>query len=39
MTLDEAIKNAEEVAKENQRIVDTGIVFGLGEMYRSMIFN
>ena len=27
MTLDEAIKQAEEVAEENQRIVDTGIVF------------
>lgn len=28
MTLDEAIKHAEEVAEENQRVVDTGIVFG-----------
>ena len=27
MTLDEAIKHAEEVAEENQRVVDTGIVF------------
>ena len=27
MTLDEAIKQAEEVAEENQRVVDTGIVF------------
>lgn len=27
MTLDEAIKYAEEVAEENQRVVDTGIVF------------
>lgn len=27
MTLDEMIKQAEEVAEENQRIVDTGIVF------------
>ena len=27
MTLDEAIKKAEEVAEENQRVVDTGIVF------------
>lgn len=28
MTIDEAIKHAEEVAEENQRVVDTGIVFG-----------
>lgn len=27
MTLEEAIKHAEGVAKENQRVVDTGIVF------------
>lgn len=27
MTLDEAIKYAEEIAEENQRVVDTGIVF------------
>lgn len=27
MTLDEAIKHADEVAEENQRVVDTGIVF------------
>lgn len=27
MTLDEAIKYAEEVTEENQRVVDTGIVF------------
>lgn len=27
MTLDEAIKHAEEAAEENQRVVDTGIVF------------
>ena len=27
MTLDEAIKHAEEVAEENQKVVDTGIVF------------
>ena len=27
MTLDEAIAHAEEVAKENQRVIDTGIVF------------
>ena len=27
MTLDEAIKNAEKIAEENQRIVDTGILF------------
>lgn len=27
MTLDDAIKHAEEVAEENQRVVDTGIVF------------
>jgi hypothetical protein len=27
MTLDEAIKHTEEVAKENQRVVDTGVVF------------
>ena len=27
MTIDEAIKHAEEVAEENQRVVDTGIVF------------
>lgn len=27
MTLEEAIKHAEEVAEENQRVVDTGIVF------------
>lgn len=27
MTLEEAIKNEEEVAEENQRVVDTGIVF------------
>lgn len=27
MTLDEAIKNAEDVAEDSQRIVDTGIVF------------
>ena len=28
ITLDEAIRHAEEVAEENQRVVDTGIVFG-----------
>lgn len=28
MTIDEAIKHAEEVAEENQRVVDTGIVCG-----------
>ena len=27
MTLDEAIKHAEEIAEENQKVVDTGIVF------------
>lgn len=27
MTLDEAIKHAENIAEENQRVVDTGIVF------------
>jgi hypothetical protein len=27
MTLDEAIKFVEEVAEENQRVIDTGIVF------------
>ena len=27
MTLDEAIKHEEEIAEENQRVVDTGIVF------------
>ncbi len=27
MTLDEAIKHVEEIAEENQRVVDTGIVF------------
>ena len=27
MTLDEAIKHEEEVAEENQRVVDTGIVY------------
>ena len=27
MTLEEAIKHAEEVAEENQRVIDTGIVF------------
>ncbi len=27
MTIDEAIKHAEEVAEENQRVVNTGIVF------------
>ena len=27
MTLDEAIKNMETIAQENQRVVDTGIVF------------
>ena len=27
MTLDETIKHAEKIAEENQRVVDTGIVF------------